>query len=199
LKPPTYIKEYFVSPNWQCEFKYELNMLMANIASQSQLDYMALQYVVSAMKEIAEKPNELETVDSVDDLNDTKQSKSFSETKKLKNRKKGIYQIFDLISKSHINTRLWLNARQAFVSIMTNQLSDLGEYPTYLKQTDILHSAFQFQNRQSKRCRYEYIERLWRAEILLGQRTRGVSQVPGLGIQSLLFIPECIARATAVE
>jgi hypothetical protein len=103
---------------------------MANIASQSQLNYMALQYVVNAMREIAEKPNELDNIDSAnidEHAHDNKQNKNYVENKQSKHIKKGIYQIFDLISKSHINTRLWMNARKDFVFIMSNQLSDLGK------------------------------------------------------------------------
>jgi hypothetical protein len=132
-------KGYYVSSNWQCEFKYEIYMLMAHIASQSQLDYMALQYVIEAMEELCEKPSEQSNeATNQNETNNFNVDESFEqskllnrqviETKKSKNIKKGVYQIFDIMSKSHINTRLWLHARKQFVQIMFNQLSDLGKY-----------------------------------------------------------------------
>ncbi len=118
-------------------------MLMATIASQSQLDYMALQFVVKAMQEIAEKPNEFESSDPTNDPSHENKQKN-----KLKYRKKGIHQVFDLIAKSHINTRLWLNARIKFVSIMTNQLSDIGRQLRSMRRLFVL--TFRFQQAELK-------------------------------------------------
>lgn len=122
---------FCVSKYWQCEFKYELNMILANIADQCQLDYMALQYIIDALNElaIAKLPDQEANLEH----NPLKDSSKYSlvaqslENKRSKFIKKGIFEIYNVISKAHINTRLWLNARKEFVRCMFNQLSDLGK------------------------------------------------------------------------
>jgi hypothetical protein len=129
-------------------------MLLAIIADQSQLNYLALESVIDAMRELSDydeelrlqqeveeqqarakkaaedgvtvNPNARKTTSNVSSIMKAKQKISTVD-KKLKFAKKGAYQIFDLISKSHLSTRLWLKARQAFVQFMFNQVNDAGK------------------------------------------------------------------------
>jgi hypothetical protein len=131
-------------------------MLLSIIADQSQLNYLALESVIDAMRELSDYDEELKQQQEAEEqqararkaaedgvtVNPTKKptaanaamssimkakQKISNIDKKLKHAKKGAYQIFDLISKSHLSTRLWLKARQAFVQFMFNQLNDAGK------------------------------------------------------------------------
>ena len=106
--------------------------MLATIADQSQLGYLSLQNIVEAMRELAEYDEE----EDDDDENETKSSSRNTKEKSTKSQrslkqskliKKGPYQVFDLMSRSHLNTRLWLKARVLFVQYMFNQLGDAGK------------------------------------------------------------------------
>lgn len=108
-------------------------MLMAQVADQSQLDYIALESVIEAMRELSDYEEEQQkrreekkkTTQAQDKLRGNKQPKQAE--KKIKYLKKGIYLTFDSISKSHLSTRLWMKARCMFVQFMFNQLADAGK------------------------------------------------------------------------
>ena len=111
------------------------------MAAQSQLNYLALESVMEAMKELSDLDEEqkLGQQQQTQPSDQTAAKKSSDEkkhltaavkkpqTKTLKWLKKGAYQIFELISKSYLNTRFWLKARQLFVQYMFNQLNDAGK------------------------------------------------------------------------
>jgi hypothetical protein len=127
-----FLLEYCVSNNWQREFKYECNIMLATIADQSQLGYLSLQNIVEAMRELAE----YEEQEDDDDEDETKStSKNTKDKSRLSQRsvkhskliKKGPYQVFDLMSRSHLNMRMWLKARVLLVQYMFNQLGDAGK------------------------------------------------------------------------
>jgi hypothetical protein len=109
-----------VSPHWQSEFKFECNILLALISDQSQLGYLALQHVVVALKELSEK----ETISDDKEKKSALKKSNLIAQKLSKLNKKGYYQLFDTISKNHLSTRLWVNARVLFVQILFNQLND---------------------------------------------------------------------------
>ena len=109
-----------------------MNILLAIISDQCQLGYLSLQNIIEAMRNLAaEDPlssSELilrEKKVLVSSLK--KQHPKQTEAKQSKLVKKGIYQVFDLMSKCHLNSRLWLNARILFVKVMFNQLTDAGK------------------------------------------------------------------------
>ena len=115
-------------------------MLLANIADQSQLDYLALQYIIDALNELIIPNQEPETsreefgAASIESFKYSSISAyiapvkaSLLENKQSKHQKKGLFEVFDLMSKSHLNSRLWINARKVFAKYMLNQLSDLGK------------------------------------------------------------------------
>jgi hypothetical protein len=111
-------------------------MILANISDQSQLGYLALQYIMDAMNELViPKSSETSRDDFGEGSVDSFKYSSISmfmapkglDSKQSKNSKKGVFEVFDLMSKSHLNSRLWLNARKAFAKYMLNQLSDLGK------------------------------------------------------------------------
>lgn len=121
----TYLSpEYVVSIHWQKEFKFECNMILASISDQCQLGYLALQNTVEAMKELTEDNHEPQKKPST--LKQKPGSKPV-DSKQSKLCKKGVYQLFDLTSKSHLNSRLWLKARLMFIQYMFNQLNDAGK------------------------------------------------------------------------
>lgn len=119
-------KEYVVSSNWQREFKYESNMLLASISDQCQLNYLALQNVVEAMKELSEDSETKKDKENVS-LQLPKNGFRPQDIKQSKLVKKGAFQFFDLTAKSHLNSRLWLKARVLFIQYMFNQLNDAGK------------------------------------------------------------------------
>jgi hypothetical protein len=127
------IIEYCVSINWQREFKYECNIMLAIIADQSHLGYLALQNIIDAMKELSEEEDteEDETPSSHSNTREKNMASSLKSHHKSgkhsKLIKKGTYHIFDMMSRSHLNTRMWLKARVLFVQFMFNQLSDAGK------------------------------------------------------------------------
>ncbi len=89
------VERYCVSANWQSEFKFECNLLLATVADQSQLGYLALQTLVEGMRELSEPeptPN-------------CGQPSRFKQSKQSKLTKKGIYQMFDVTSRAHLNQR----------------------------------------------------------------------------------------------
>lgn len=96
--------------------------MLANIADQSHLNYLALQNVFEALRELSRE----QTAKTLKEKKTTslKKNKPF---KHLKVIKKGFYQYFDSISRSHLNSRLWLKARRLFVQYMFNQLNDIGK------------------------------------------------------------------------
>jgi hypothetical protein len=108
-------------------------MLLAHVADQSQLDYLALENVVDAMKELADNDNKSTTNNDISitckiqPLNNKKTKMPVVVDKKIKQAKKGAYEIFDTISKSHLSARLWLKARRKFIEYMFNQLTDAGK------------------------------------------------------------------------
>jgi hypothetical protein len=103
-------------------------MVLANVADQSHLGYLALQSVIDAMKELTSADD-----DSSSDskkpppLISALKQKQKPQTKQSKLSKKGVYQLFDMISRSHLSSRLWLKARTQFVQFMFNQLTDAGK------------------------------------------------------------------------
>jgi hypothetical protein len=133
--------EYCVSPNWQREIKYECNIELARIADQSHLNYIALQYTIDAMYELSDQRDTDAQVkrSKMSTANNSKlkphqtigtMNQSIAINNKIKEsqyNKKGIYQSFDLLSKVHLNSRLWLNGRKLFTVIMFNQLNDAGK------------------------------------------------------------------------
>ena len=56
-----------------------------------------------------------------------KNAPKVAETKQSKQIKKGAFHVFDQMSKVHLNSRLWLNARLLFIQCMFNQLNDAGK------------------------------------------------------------------------
>ncbi|RNA01419.1 cilia- and flagella-associated 54, partial [Brachionus plicatilis] len=120
------IEKYTISNYWQREFKYELHILLANIADQSHLTYLALQNVFDGMKELAaeEIPEAVKEKKAL--VSALKKNKT-NIPKQLKTIKRGVYQVFDSIARSHINSRLWLKARMLFLQYMFNQLNDIGK------------------------------------------------------------------------
>ena len=116
------VDRYCVSVSWEKEFKFESNLLLANIADQCQLGYIALQTITEAMRELAVE-EKLDVVKIKPVITKTK-SKKVPIEKKSKFSKKAIYGLFDMISKSHLNSRKWLKARHMFIQFMFNQLED---------------------------------------------------------------------------
>lgn len=109
-------------------------MLLANIADQCQLGYMAMQYVMQALEEISSNDQENErnefieaTMESFKFSAKTTTAQTLSDNKQSSYTKRGLFEVYNLMSKSHINSRLWLNARKLFVEYMSHQLSDLGK------------------------------------------------------------------------
>ena len=88
------------------------------------MNYFALQNVFDALKELAAEniPNIVKEKNSM--ISVIKKNKQLKE---LKIVKKGIYQFYDSISRSHLNSRLWLKARKLLVQYMFNQLNDIGK------------------------------------------------------------------------
>ena len=113
--------KYVVSVNWQREFKHECLVLLANIADQCQLGYLALQSIIDAMKEL----NHDESKEAIQ-VNQVATKRKSLKKKKLEKRskltKKGVYQMFDIASKSHLNARRWMRLRFLFIQYMFNQL-----------------------------------------------------------------------------
>ena len=105
--------------------------MLAMIADQSQLGYLALQNIVDAMKELAEEEeDDDESTNSHTNTRDKNLISALKSTKSGKHSKlvkKGMYHIFDLMSRSHLNSRTWLKARVLFVQCMFNQLGDAGK------------------------------------------------------------------------
>jgi len=110
--------------------------MLATIADQSQLGYLSLQNIVEAMRELAEYEEKEEEEEGDEDENETKPSGRNTKEKSVKSQrsvkhskliKKGPYQVFDLMSRSHLNTRMWVKARVLFVQYMFNQLGDAGK------------------------------------------------------------------------
>lgn len=123
------VEKYVVSINWQREFKYECNLLLASIADQCQLGYLALQSIVDAMKELNyEESNEVALITT----NTAPKKKNLNKKKRLEKRskltKKGVHQMFDTTSKSHLNARRWMRLRLLFIQYMFNQL-DTSDMP----------------------------------------------------------------------
>ena len=113
-------------------------MILAVIADQCQLGYIALQSIIEAMKELTDDESTNETSDNATTtlasysnkkslISALKKQKQTVVKKLSKNSKRGIYQVFDLISETHINSRLWLKARVLFVQVMFNQLNEAGK------------------------------------------------------------------------
>lgn len=124
------MQEYCVSPNWQREFKYECNIILAYVSDQSQLGYLALQNIIEAMKELSveEKTEVNKEKKSTGSISISKKNApKVAETKQSKQIKKGAFHVFDQMSKDHLNSRLWLNARLLFIQCMFNQLNDAGK------------------------------------------------------------------------
>lgn len=117
------VDRYCVSQSWEKEFKFESNLLLANVADQCQLGYIALQTITDAMRELAveEKQNIAKFVEPVVSKH---KPKKVPVEKKSKYSKKAVYGLFDMISKSHLNSRKWLKARYMFIQFMFNQLED---------------------------------------------------------------------------
>ncbi len=119
--------------------------MLAVISDQCQLGYIALQNIVDAMKELIENDSSTiqdnsftrTTNESVGLLHSQNTKSLVSSLKKQKQQtakkiqknltKKGIYQVFDLLSETHLSSRLWLKARILFVQFMFNQLNDAGK------------------------------------------------------------------------
>jgi len=114
------IDRYCVSTNWQREFKFECNLLLATVADQSQLGYLALQTLIDGLKELSD--TQTQTPYSLN------ANKKIAEPKKSKLTKKGIYQMFDMTSKVHLNARRWLKTRIIFIQFMFNQLDDVKKF-----------------------------------------------------------------------
>ncbi|CAF0895808.1 unnamed protein product [Brachionus calyciflorus] len=120
------VEKYVVSNYWQKEFKYECHILLATVADQSHLGYLALQNIFDGMRELAcEEP--VDTSKEKKALISAMKKHKNNISKQFKTTKRGAYQIFDSISRSHMNTRLWLRARILFVQFMFNQLNDIGK------------------------------------------------------------------------
>ena len=99
---------------------------MACISDQCQLGYLSLQNIIEAMKELTDEEPSAEAVKKASTLMKTSKGK-LVEPKQSKLVKKGVFQFFDLTSKSHLNSRLWLKARLMFIQFMFNQLNDAGK------------------------------------------------------------------------
>jgi len=89
------VERYCVSASWQSEFKFECNLLLATVADQSQLGYLALQTLVEGMRELSEPEPTPKCA----------QPSRFKQGKKSKLTKKGLYQMFDVTSRAHLNQR----------------------------------------------------------------------------------------------
>lgn len=103
--------------------------MLANVSDQLQLGYLSLQNVVEAMNEICDEECRAEKVEPKKASAMKKDSKmNVNVVNNLsKTVKKGVYQVFDVMSRSHLNSRLWLRARVLFVQYMFNQLTDAGK------------------------------------------------------------------------
>ena len=82
------------------------------ISDQAQLGYLALQNIVDAMKELAVEEKQEPVKEK---KNGKKNQPKLIEQKVSKQIKKGVFQVFDQMSKTHLNSRLWLNARLLFI------------------------------------------------------------------------------------
>lgn len=91
-------------------------MSLAAVADQMQLGYLSMQNVIDSMKELEES-------DSMP-MEEDKQLFKKVTPKKFAPPKKGAFQVFDLISKSHLNSRLWIKSRLSMAQYMLNQLID---------------------------------------------------------------------------
>ena len=91
--------------NWQCEFRFECNLLLANISDQCQLGYVALQIIMDAMRDLSTEAPESNKKASTMTKSKIAPLK-LNESKQSKLCRKGVYQFFDLTSKSHLNSRL---------------------------------------------------------------------------------------------
>lgn len=120
-----------MSINWQREFKYECHMQLAFVSDQCNQSYIALQNVVEAMKQLCkeeEKSNPMmEALNNKANITSASQRRAQKQPPLNIPPKKGIYQIFDSVSKAHLNSRLWLKTRQTLVKFMLNQLIDAGK------------------------------------------------------------------------
>lgn len=107
-------------------------MGLAAIMDQMQLSYISSQSVLDAMKQL--------TSDVSDDNNSTDENKTQPRTPTSQKKgipaatitgpavpKKGVFQVFETISKSHLNSRLWIRSRLALAQYMFNQLIDAGK------------------------------------------------------------------------
>ncbi len=103
-------------------------MLLASISDQCQLGYLALQTTVKAMEELAGEPSTPKNSENLESKKlKPKPGLRPVESKKSKLVKKGLFQFFDLASKAHLSSRLWLKSRLAFIQFMFNQLNDAGK------------------------------------------------------------------------
>ena len=106
-------------------------MGLASIMDQMQLSYLSAQNVIEAMEELATS----DQPQSALDMNQTtKQDEKTPATQRKAGKpiltnppKKGIFQVFETISKSHLNTRLWIRSRLNLAQYMLNQLIDAGK------------------------------------------------------------------------
>lgn len=108
-------------------------MGLAAIMDQMQLSYISSQSVLDAMRQLAS--------DVSDDDNSTDENKTQPRTPTSQKKgmpvptitgptvvpKKGVFQMFETISKSHLNSRLWIRSRLALAQYMFNQLIDAGK------------------------------------------------------------------------
>jgi hypothetical protein len=101
-------------------------MLLANISDQCQLNYLALQNVIEAMRELS-VDSEAKKDKEKFPLQLPKLGFKPADVKQSKMTKKGVFQFFDLTAKSHLSSRLWLKARTLFIQLMFNQLNDAGK------------------------------------------------------------------------
>lgn len=105
-------------------------MCMANIADQMHLGYISAQNVIDAMRELAQCGDD--EANKAKLAATTAASPKKSSTKEKASKKPvaasgGVYEMHDVISRSHLNARLWLNARLELCHYLFDQLVDAAK------------------------------------------------------------------------
>ena len=94
-------------------------------------NYLGMQNIVEAMRELnISSEGEEEANNVVESTNESTPQKVASQPAKKSQKaviKKGVFQVFDVICRSHLNARLWIKSRLDLAQLMLNQLVDAGK------------------------------------------------------------------------
>lgn len=104
-------------------------MCLASISEQMHFNYLGMQNIVEAMRElnISSEVVEEEANNIVESTNESTPQKTASKKSQKAVIKKGVFQVFDVICRSHLNARLWIKSRLDLAQLMLNQLVDAGK------------------------------------------------------------------------